>query len=136
MKKSKVSVTKKKKGRPAIGIGTQIGMRWRDHELTAIDTWRQNQPDELSRIEAIRRLVEIGLSHSPKRGRLSHEARAKASTMAGEIVDQLTDAAAPVEEQEKRKRRLIHGPREFRDVRQDQAGAKPRPKPGGKTKRL
>jgi hypothetical protein len=102
MKKSKVSVTKKRIGRPAIGIGTQIGMRWRDHELTAIDTWRQNQPDELSRTEAIRRLVEIGLSHSHKRDRLSHEARAKASAMAGEIVDQLTDAAAPVEEQEKR----------------------------------
>ena len=40
--------------------------------------------------------------------------------MAGEVVDRFTDETAPVEEQQKRKRKLIHGPREFRDVRQDQ----------------
>jgi hypothetical protein len=45
--------------------------------------------------------------------RLSHEASAQASALAGEVVDQLTDSIAPEEEQQKRKRKLIHGPREF-----------------------
>ena len=44
----------------------------------------------------------------------------KVTAMAGEVVDRFTDETAPVEEQQKRKRKLIHGPREFRDVRQDQ----------------
>ena len=69
-----------------------------------------------------RRLVELRLKAAPRRDRRSHEARAKASAMAGEVVDQFTDATAPVEEQEKRKRRLIKGPREFRGVRKDQPG--------------
>jgi hypothetical protein len=89
-----------------------------------MDQWASHQPDQPSMAEAIRRLVELGLSHAPKRGRLSHEARTKASAMAGETVDRLTDSSAPTEEQEKRKRRLIHGPMEFRDIRQDQSRAK------------
>ena len=73
----------------------------------------------------------IGRSHTPKRGRLGHEARAKASALAHEVVHQLTDSTAPEEEQQKRKRKLIHGPREFRDVRHDQH----REAPGSKGKR-
>jgi hypothetical protein len=61
----------------------------------------------------------MGVSASSN-GQLSHEAHARASSLATEVVDKLTDATAPEEEQQKRKRKLIHGPREFRDVRQDQ----------------
>jgi hypothetical protein len=43
--------------------------------------------------------------------------------MAAEVVDRLNDASAPLEEKEKRKRKLIKGPREFRDMRQDQHDA-------------
>jgi hypothetical protein len=64
-------VTKKSKqkgqtrrGRPATGIGVQIGMRWQPEVLTEIDEWRRVQEDLPDRPTAIRRLVEIGLSAS------------------------------------------------------------------------
>ena len=61
MKSAKVSVTKKSIGRPRTGVGIQIGMRWREPDLAAIDEWRRHQTDLPSRTEAIRRLVELGL---------------------------------------------------------------------------
>jgi hypothetical protein len=53
-------------------------------------------------------------------------------TMAAEVVEQLNDLSAPEGEQQKRKRRLIHGPREFREIRQDQHRERV---PGSKAKR-
>ena len=62
-----ISGTKKTRGRPkTTGTGTQIGMRWQDGELSSIDAWRAKQPDYLSRSEAIRRLVELGLKAKSK----------------------------------------------------------------------
>ena len=101
--------------------------------LKRLDDWCASQEDKPTRPEGLRRLFEIGLGHAPKRGRLTHAARAHASALAGEVVDQLNDASAPPEEQAKRKRKLIHGPREFRDVRQDQHHTDARP--AGKPKR-
>jgi hypothetical protein len=49
-------------GRPATGIGVQIGMRWQPSLLSSIDDWRRKQPDMPNRTDAIRRLVEIGLA--------------------------------------------------------------------------
>jgi hypothetical protein len=50
-----------------------------------------------------------------------HEARskkfAKASELAEQIVERLIDPAAPPEQRERSKRRLIKGPKEFRDIR-------------------
>nr|QDP26257.1 hypothetical protein FNV92_30675 [Bradyrhizobium cosmicum] len=61
MLKSIKGTPKKKRGRPpTTGRGTQIGMRWQDPELSAIDAWREAH-DVASRPEAIRRLVELGL---------------------------------------------------------------------------
>jgi hypothetical protein len=61
MGKSIKGTPKKKRGRPATtGRGAQIGMRWHDLQLSAIDEWRTNH-DVASRPEAIRRLVELGL---------------------------------------------------------------------------
>jgi len=54
-------VTKKSKGRPKSGIGTQIGMRWHEPALKEIDDWRRQQADIPDRPQAIRRLVELGL---------------------------------------------------------------------------
>jgi Arc/MetJ-type ribon-helix-helix transcriptional regulator len=100
--------------------GMSINVRLTSDQLASLDRWINGLSGaRLSRPEAIRRLVEMGVTASPN-GRLSPEARAKASALAGEIVDLLNDASAPEEEQQKRKRKLIHGPREFRDVRQDQ----------------
>jgi hypothetical protein len=56
-----IPVTKKSKGRPKSGIGTQIGMRWHEPVLKEIDNWRRQQADIPDRPQAIRRLVELGL---------------------------------------------------------------------------
>jgi hypothetical protein len=66
MSKSIKGTPKKKRGRPpTTGRGTQIGMRWQDAELLAIDEWRE-QRDVGSRPQAIRRLVELGLKAKAK----------------------------------------------------------------------
>ncbi|WOH53827.1 hypothetical protein [Bradyrhizobium sp. sBnM-33] len=63
MKKSIRVITKKKRGRPVTtGKGTLIGVRLLDAPLGNLDRWitRQNEPN-LTRPEAIRRLLELGL---------------------------------------------------------------------------
>ena len=53
--------TEKRRGRPATtGRGTQIGMRWQEPQLSAIDSWMEKH-DVATRPEAIRRLVGLGL---------------------------------------------------------------------------
>ena len=44
-------------------------------------------------------------------------ATAKAAGMAAEQIDKLADASASEEERHSRKRRLIKGPKEFREIR-------------------
>jgi hypothetical protein len=61
--------SKKKRGRPVTtGTGTLIGVRLLDAPLAQLDNWieRQGEPG-LSRPEAIRRLIEIGLKARGKR---------------------------------------------------------------------
>ncbi len=43
----------------------------------------------------------------------------KAAEMASDIIDQHADLSASSEEQESRKRRLLKGPKEFRELRRD-----------------
>jgi hypothetical protein len=47
--------------------------------------------------------------------------------MAGREIDRLGDQTASGEERAQRKRRLIKGPQEFRDLRRDKSKAKDRP---------
>lgn len=62
--------TNKQRGRPvSTGVGTQVGARWHDEELSGIDDWRRAQEDLPTRAEAIRRLVRIALDAAGKRGR-------------------------------------------------------------------
>ena len=57
-----IKVTKKSRGRPATGRGTQIGERWHPAELAAIDAWIASSVDNtITRAHAIRRLVALGL---------------------------------------------------------------------------
>jgi hypothetical protein len=48
------------------GKGTLIGVRLLDDPLTKLDEWIARQKEEMSRPEAIRRLVEIGLKASKR----------------------------------------------------------------------
>ena len=53
-------------------------------------------------------------------GRLRSKATSnKASDLAGQEIDRLRDQSASTEEQDRRKRRLVKGPSEFRDIRSD-----------------
>ena len=90
-----------------------------------IDAWAAEQPDAPGRSEAIRRLAEIALaaaSPAPTPKKTVAEAR----RLAGAAIDRLLDKSTPPKEQAKRKRRLIKGPPEFRDMRADLPKAKPR----------
>ena len=62
MAKSIRVTTKKRRGRPATtGRGAQVGERWHPPELAAIDKWIASSGEQMTRGQAIRRLVEIGL---------------------------------------------------------------------------
>jgi len=72
-------VTKKKRGPPATGKGIQIGERWHAPELAAIDRWIAAN-GEMTRGQAIRRLVEIGLANGRNTSaKLDQRAAKKAS---------------------------------------------------------
>jgi len=92
--------------------------------LKKIDEWRRKERDRPSRVVAIRRLAERGgLSGSTtllRRG----SSRRKAAELADLEIERLGDQAMNNEERTRRKRRLIEGPREFRDIRGDLAKTK------------
>jgi len=88
--------------------------------LKSIDRWRRSQTDKLSRADAVRRIVEQALVGKAAPGQRSKEAARKASHLAARAIEGLGDKSQPVAEQQRRKRRLIRGPHEFRDIRDDQ----------------
>jgi hypothetical protein len=83
------------------------------------------QSDAPGRSEAIRRLVELGLVSAHPVKKTSAKSAAKAAGLAGEMVDFLGDQAATSDDRAKRKRRLLKGPAEFRQMRKDYPKAKP-----------
>ena len=78
------------------------------------------QDDQLSRPEAVRRLVDQALAGHSTGRRPSKKAAHKASELASREIEQVGDKSLPPEEQTRRKRRLIHGPKEFRTIRGDE----------------
>jgi len=95
-------------------------MRASDEFLRSIDRWRRKQKDQPARAEAIRRLVEQALAAAAPSGPVKAGSRRKAAELAGRAIDTLGDQTATVEERAHRKRRLIKGPHEFRDVGDEQ----------------
>jgi hypothetical protein len=85
--------------------------------LKTVDEWRRKQKDLPSRAEAIRRLVERGLANQAPARQLNKGAKRIAAKMAGREIDRLGDQTATGKERARRKRQLIKGPREFRDIR-------------------
>jgi hypothetical protein len=88
--------------------------------LTNLDGWIALQADNPSRPQAIRRLVEQALAGKGATRAPSKEAAHKASKMADRGLEPLGNKNLPLEERHRRKRSLIRGPREFRDIRHDQ----------------
>ncbi|ATB59208.1 hypothetical protein NY98_14965 [Xanthomonas citri pv. fuscans] len=64
--KTAVAVEKFMNARPrrrATTTGTLVGTRFQAALLEAIDSWRKEQLDLPTRPEAVRRLVELGMTH-------------------------------------------------------------------------
>jgi hypothetical protein len=124
MKKAR-TVKQKVMGRPRTGIRPLMGFRADPAIRAAIVRWAENQSDTPSLSEAIRRLVELGLTVKTKSAP-SERQRAALADLASKAIDSLTVGTADSDEKASRKRRLIKGPEEFQQVRVD------RPKPKGK----
>jgi hypothetical protein len=101
-----------------------LQMRASDKFLRSIDGWRLKQADRPSRAEAIRRLVEQALASKGAARPASKEAASKAVKMAARELEPLGDKSMPPEERDRRKRALIKGPKEFREMRGDQPKTK------------
>jgi ABC-type taurine transport system substrate-binding protein len=113
-------ITQKKRGPPATGKGELIGVRIQPSLMQNLDVWIAKQEVAVSRPEAIRRLVEQALASFTKR----HSRREAARKLAARAIEGLANKSLPTAEQEERKRKLIRGPREFRDIRRDQPKTK------------
>src|SRR5438034_11630804 len=101
----------KKRGPPATGKGEPILVRLQPAQLAALDAWIARQDAQLSRPEAIRRLLEQALAVSQKSR--TQKAKSTALDLASMQLDRLLDPSAPDEERQRRKRRLLKGPKEF-----------------------
>jgi hypothetical protein len=93
--------------------------------LERIDRWIADQQRSVSRSEAICRLAESGLGRagmSSKSGKSKRGAE-QAAGMASDTIDHLEDQSATREDREQRKRRLVKGPSEFREMRKKHSDA-------------
>jgi metal-responsive CopG/Arc/MetJ family transcriptional regulator len=73
--------------------------------ISRIDAWAERK--DCSRSDAIRWLIEDGLDRSR---------RSNATELAGKQLDCLADTSASSDEQGRRKKRLLKGPEEFREI--------------------
>jgi metal-responsive CopG/Arc/MetJ family transcriptional regulator len=105
----------KKRGWPATRGTSLVALRLPKEFATRIDAWAVDHGG-VTRSEAIRQLVEQALARTPSRGR-SQEASSKALVLASKQIDKLLDPSASDEERQQRKRRLLKGPKEFREMR-------------------
>jgi hypothetical protein len=110
------NVVEKKRGRPTIGQDSLTTIRL-SSELRENVAWAARQIDKPGRSEAIPRLVKFGLESTHRRESSRTKRAAKASAMAAQEIDRLGDPLVTDEERRLRKRRLIKGPKEFRDIR-------------------
>ena len=118
-------LAKKRRGPKPTGWGVQVVVRLQPTSLDALDKWLKQQIDSPTRAEAIRRLVDLGLTvKMTGKGNPAQKERAK--ELAGGAIDKLTDAKAAPDDQARRKRRLLKGPEEFREARVDRSNAKSR----------
>jgi hypothetical protein len=92
--------------------------------IAALEKWRAKQTPVPTVSEAIRLLVGQGLAGTSAAAKQNPKAASKASNLAGAEIDRLGDRSATDEERASRKRRLLKGPKEFRDIRSDHPKAK------------
>ena len=123
MAKRKKAVAKKG-GRSATGRDPLVALRLPPSLIAEIENWAATKNLGLSRSQAIRRLIEKGLGGVRPAMGPSKKIAEHVSKIAGQTIDSIVDKSAPIHEQESRKRRLLKGPQEFRDLRSDLARPK------------
>ena len=124
MKKT-TRVKQKVMGRPRTGITPLMGFRADPVIRASIVRWAENQPDQPTLSEAIRRLVELGLKVKTAAGPVSKPGRKlRAQELATKAIAKIIDPTASPDERAQRRRRLTKGPIEFREARVDQPNAK------------
>jgi ribosomal protein S11 len=89
----------------------------------AVDKWAAKN-DAPTRAEAIRRLVELGLTIKMKAKQPGPACAARAKELATKAIEKIIDPTAPPEERAQRRHRLTKGPSEFREDRVDLPKAK------------
>jgi hypothetical protein len=119
MRKSNKVVPKKQRGRPATGRDPVTAIRLSDALRESIDQWAERQTDKPGRSEAIRRLVEIGLTIRTKSKQAPVERATRAKELAAKAIEKISDPSASQEQRTQRRRRLTRGPQEFREDRVD-----------------
>ena len=82
-------IPKKKRGRPATGKDPLTALRLPPALTRAIENWASEQPDEPNRSEAIRRLVELGLTVKTKARSTGRPSAAVVADLAVEAIDSL-----------------------------------------------
>jgi len=120
-RQSVIAQKKKRRGPPPTGKGELIGVRLQPPQLAALDQWIARQESARSRPEAIRHLMDLALSISASDRPTSKAKAEKAAELAAHAIEKASDKSQSTEEQKTRKRKLISGPSEFRDIRRDQA---------------
>jgi hypothetical protein len=118
MKKSR-AVKQKVMGRPRTGVTPLMGFRADPVIRASIVKWAEKRPDIPSLSEAIRRLVELGLTVKETANSAQPNRSARAAELAAKAINKMIDPSAPPEEHAQRRRRLTKGPLEFRDDRVD-----------------
>ena len=108
-----------KKPTKVTGNDPMMGFRTPPALRASIVQWAETQPDNPSLSEAVRRLVEMGLTIRSRSRQQQSAKTDKANEMASLQLDRLADKTATAEEQASRKRRLLRGPEEFQKSRVD-----------------
>jgi Arc/MetJ-type ribon-helix-helix transcriptional regulator len=114
---SKSITVKPKRGRPATGRDRLIGVRLPDDMINSLDKWANR--NAFTRSEAIRHLVELGLVTASSHRSYSKKSADQAAEIAERQIDRLGDPSATSEERKSRKRKLLKGPAEFRNLRKN-----------------
>jgi Arc/MetJ-type ribon-helix-helix transcriptional regulator len=115
MRKS-IKVHQKKRGRPATGRDPAVTVRLPKNLLRNVDAWAKWK--EFDRSEAIRVLLQSAFQEQMQFV-LAGDNAERAANLAANAVKKIADKSQPAEEQQRRKRALIKGPKEFREIRED-----------------
>ncbi len=105
------------------GLDAVSAVKMSEDLTAAVDAWAEAH--EMTRSDAIRNLVELGLQAAPKTAVAPGARRTIAKDVESieeltvRLIDQLLDPTLPADERERRIRRLTEGPPEFSTERID-----------------